>query len=65
MGNSLGNFIWQIGQFQFANMGPYIDPMGPDIQVMPTSCGFDYCPIAADAIPAIRLHAVVHLSAGH
>jgi hypothetical protein len=43
--------FWQIGQFQFANMGPDISPM---VRLCPFSCGFDYYPIAAGATPAIR-----------
>jgi hypothetical protein len=43
-----------IGKFQFANMGPNISLMGPDIQVMPISREFNCRPIAAGATPAIR-----------
>jgi hypothetical protein len=42
-----------IGKFQFANMGPNISLMGPDIQVMPISREFNCRPIAAGATPAI------------
>jgi hypothetical protein len=35
MGNSLGNVIWQIGQFQFANMGPTLARWDPTLRLYP------------------------------